>query len=250
MDLRVCDNPESASEELATIMEEAVRGNPHLCMALATGRSSSRAYKSLVERYHQKQDLTYRYLTCFNTDEYVGVRPEDPRSTRYFMNYHFYRQTDIALENTYAPRGHVEDIESECRAYDLLIKARGGLDLVVLGLGYNGHVGFNEPGSSVKSRTREVEFTESTLAALSDGFRFKNLNDTPASALAMGLATIKEAKHVIIIATGIGKAESIHRMVDYKPSPSVPASQLIEHEHLTVIVDKGAASKLQSKESR
>ena len=248
MDLRICANPEAASEELATIMEEAIRSNPRLHMALATGRSSSRAYKSLVARFHQKSDLTLRYATCFNTDEYVGISPEDPRSTRYFMNYYFYRQADVALENTFSPRGDVVDPESECRAYDLLIKARGGLDLVVLGLGYNGHVGFNEPGSSVKSRTREVEFTESTLAALSDGFRFKNLKDTPTSALAMGLATIKEARHVIIIATGIGKAESIHRMVDYKPSPSVPASQLIDHENLTVIIDKGAASKLQSKE--
>ncbi len=249
MDLHVCDSSDSASGKLASIIEAAIRENPRLKMALATGRSSSRAYNELVKRFHQEEDLTFRYLTCFNTDEYLGISPEDPRSTRYFMNYHFYRQVDVSLENTFSPRGDVDDIESECRAYDLLIKARGGLDLVVLGLGYNGHVGFNEPGSSIKSRTRLVEFTESTLAALSDGFRFKNLKDTPTGALAMGLATIKEAKHVIIIATGIGKADSIHRMVDYKPNPSVPASQLIDHDNLTLIVDKGSASKLQAKDA-
>ena len=245
MDLQLCDNPEAASEKLASVIEAEIEQNPRLNMALATGRSSSRAYKRLVERFYQKPSLTFRYLTCFNTDEYVGVSPSDIRSTRYFMN--FYRQVDVALENTFSPRGDVVDIESECRAYDLLIKARGGLDLVVLGLGYNGHVGFNEPGSSVKSRTREVEFTESTLAALSDGFRFKNLEVTPTSALAMGLATIKEAKHVVIIATGIGKAEAVSRFVEYRPSPSVPASQLVDHENLTVILDKGSSSKLHAK---
>jgi glucosamine-6-phosphate deaminase len=245
MELIICDSSEAASSKLAEIIEGQVRENPRLKMGLATGRSSSRAYRELVNRFHEHVNLTFRYTTCFNTDEYVGIKPEDSRSTRFFMNYHFYKQLDVALENTFAPRGDVEDIESECRAYDLLIKARGGLDLVVLGLGYNGHVGFNEPGSSVKSRTREVEFTESTLAALSDGFRFKNLKDTPVSALAMGLATIKESRHIIIIAPGIGKADAVHRMVDYKPNPSVPASQLIDHDQLTLIIDKGAASRLQ-----
>lgn len=245
MDIIVCDSSEAASNKLAAIMEEQVRENPYLKMALATGRSCSRAYRELIKRFHEQLELTFRYTTCFNTDEYVGIRPEDSRSTRFFMNYHFYKQIDVALENTFSPRGDVDDLESECRAFDLLIKARGGLDLVVLGLGYNGHVGFNEPGSSIKSRTRQVDFTESTLAALSDGFRFKNLKDTPPSALAMGLATIKESGHIIIIATGIGKADAVHRLVDYKPGPSVPASQLTDHDRLTLIVDKGAASKLQ-----
>ena len=121
--------------------------------------------------------------------------------------------------------------------------------MAVLGLGYNGHVGFNEPGSSIKSRTRIVEFTDSTLAALSDGYRFKNLQDTPSSALAMGLATIKEAKHIVIIATGIGKADAVHKMIDNKSTPSIPASQLLDHGNVTVIGDKGASCKLQKTEA-
>ena len=111
----------------------------------------------------------------------------------------------------------------------------------MLGLGHNGHIGFNEPGSPITSRTRVVDFTESTMAALSDGNRFNSLADTPQGAITMGMATIREAKEVLLIATGIGKADAVHRMIDSRKTAQVPASQLLDHPNLTVLVDRDAA---------
>ncbi len=248
MQVLVADDTDGVSTQIADIIEQAVIEKPTLTVALATGRTASRGYHELVRRHNRVGGVSYRWATFFNTDEYVGLEPGDSSSTRYFLNYHFYRHIDVPMENTYAPCGHAADIDAECKAYDLLIKARGHLDVVVLGLGYNGHVGFNEPGSSIKSRTRAVDFTESTLAALSDGYRFKNLTETPSSAVAMGLATLMEARHVIIVATGIGKADAVHRILDCnKGTTAVPASQLTtNHPNLTVVVDRFAASRIQT----
>ena len=161
------------------------------------------------------------------------------------MNTNFFEHVDIALDNTHVPKGDSKDIEAECKAYDYAIASHGGLDLVVLGLGYNGHVGFNEPGSTVKSRTRVVQFTDSTLAALSDGDRFRSLQETPDSAITIGMSTILAARHVLLIATGIGKADAVHKMIEGKMGPSFPASLLLKHHNLTIIVDRYAADKLQ-----
>lgn len=244
MRLVICRNAHGAAMQLADLIEDRVRSEPKLNLGLATGRTSAGAYEALVRRHNACTDFTFRHVSTFNTDEFVGLKPWDSRSTRFFMNYRLFKHVDIPLENTMVPRGDAVDVESEAKAYELLIKARGGLDIAVLGLGHNGHVGFNEPGSSAKSRTREVEFTESTLAALSDGNRFQSLNETPRKALTMGLATFYEARHVLLIATGIGKANAVHRVFDGKPGPSVPASLLMDHPNLTVIVDQDAASTL------
>jgi glucosamine-6-phosphate deaminase len=247
MRVLVCETPEQTGQQVAGIIEDELRENRHLVLGLATGRTASRAYHELVQRYHIADDLTFKNVRCFNTDEYVGLGSHNPRSTRYFMNTRLYNHIDIRMENTASPFGDAEDLEAACKGYELMIKAAGGLDLVVLGLGYNGHVGFNEPGSSIKSRTRVVEFTDSTLAALSDGYRFKNLTETPSSAIAIGLATLLEAKHVVIAVSGIGKAEAAHRLIDCKASASVPASQLaLHHPNLTVVLDEDAATKVQA----
>lgn len=242
MGLVVCADAERAAIEVADLIEAAVRNDPRLRLGLATGRTATRAYAELVRRYHASGDLTFRHVTTFNTDEFVGIAPEDPRSTRFTMNTRLFNSIDIRLEHTHVPRGDAEDVELECRAYESLIRARGGLDLVVLGLGHNGHIGFNEPGSSPRSRTRVVEFTESTVAALSDGQRCRNLSETPTRAVTIGLATILEARRLVLVATGIAKAQAVHRAVDCRPGPSVPASQLLAHPGLTIVVDREAAS--------
>jgi glucosamine-6-phosphate deaminase len=243
----VCETTEMTAAQVADLIEGEVRDNPHLTMGLATGRTASRSYNELVRRYYQHDDLTFKNVRCFNTDEYVGIGPNDERSTRFFMNTRLYHHIDVRMENTCAPFGDAKDLDAACRGYELMLKSAGGLDLVVLGLGYNGHVGFNEPGSSIKSRTRIVEFTDSTLAALSDGYRFKNLTETPSSAIATGLATLLEARHVVICASGIGKADAAHRIIDCRASASVPASQLtLRHPNLTIVLDEDAASKVQT----
>jgi len=241
MQLTICQDPEAAALRLADTIEQAVADKPNLVMGLATGRASSGAYKELARRHYQKMSLSFRHAIAFNTDEFIGMQRWDPRSTRYFMNTNFFNLVDLPLENTFVPNGSSGDLQAECKAYDFLIQSHGGLDLVVLGLGHNGHVGFNEPGSSIKSKTRVVEFTESTLAALSGGHRFRNLDETPRSAITMGLGTIMSARHLLLIATGIGKAEAVHKMLDGKPGPSVPASQLLSHPRISVILDQDSA---------
>lgn len=244
MPLLICRSAQVAAIRLADILEQAILNRPDLTMGLATGRTSSAAYEELVLRHHQNTELAFRQVTTFNTDEFVPLPATHPMSARYLMNYRLFRHVDIQLENTYIPHGDNPDLQAECKAYEAMLSARGGLDLVVLGLGHNGHVGFNEPGSSARSRTRVVEFTTSTLAALSDGYRFKSIDETPRQAISMGLGTILAAKHILLIATGISKAYAVHRMFDCRPGPSVPASLLLAHPNLTVIVDTDAASQL------
>ncbi len=240
MQLIVADDREAAGELLADKLAEAIADNPRLVLGLSAGSTSLLAYQDLVHRWHERGGFSFNNVETFSCDEYVGLRPEDHRSTRFMLNYHLFRQVDIPRENTHVPRGDTADLELECKAYDLLIEARGGLDLVVLGLGHNGHVGLNEPGSSVKSRTRTVDLTPSTIAAISGGERFKNLSDTPSQAIAMGLGPILDAKRVLLIATGLGKAEAVRRMVEGRVGPGMPASLLTTHPNLTMIADADA----------
>ncbi len=216
----------------------------NLSLGLSAGRTSLVAYDELVCRWHRPAGFSLRQVTTFNTDEYVGLAPQDRRSTRFIMNRQLFRQIDIPAEQTFIPRGDAKDLEAECRAYDMLIEARGGLDLVVLGLGHNGHIGLNEPGSSAKSRTRLVDLTPSTLAAISGGERFRNLEDTPSKAISMGMATILESRRVLLVVTGMGKADALHRMVEGRVGPGNPSSLLISHRDITVVADRDAATRL------
>lgn len=244
MKLLVTESREAAGDLLADLLVRSIKDNPRLVMGLSAGQTSQLAYSELVHRWHERGDFSFRQCTAFSTDEYVGLRSADRRSTRSMLNYHLFRLIDIGLENTYVPRGDAADLELECKLYDLLIQARGPIDLVVLGLGHNGHVGLNEPGSTARSRTRIVDLTTSTVAAISGGERFRNVDETPAQAISLGMSTILEAKRVLVIATGIGKAEAVHRMVEGRVGPGVPASLLTGHADFTVVADRDAVSLL------
>ncbi|MBN8525365.1 MAG: glucosamine-6-phosphate deaminase [Planctomycetes bacterium] len=244
MKLIVCPDRNGAAERLAVMLAESLAAKPALRLGLSAGSTSLLAYSLLVRRYHKHGGFSFRKVCTFSTDEYVGLPPEDHRSTRYLMNAHLYYQVDIPREQTFVPRGDTLDLDAECRAFDLLIEARGGLDLVVLGLGHNGHVGLNEPGSSPKSRTRVVDLTPSTVAAISGGERFTTLDETPSQAVSMGMSQILDARRVLIIATGIGKAEPVARMVTGRVGPGMPASLLTAHRDLTLITDQAAISQL------
>ena len=244
MKLIITEHRQGAANLLSDHLALAIADNPHIVLGLSTGFTSLLAYQSLVIRHHEKGGFSFNNLTAFSTDEYVGLPPHDHRSTRFMMNYHLFRQVDIKRENTFVPRGDAPDLDAECKAYDLLIQARGGLGLVVLGLGHNGHVGLNEPGSIAKSRTRLVDLTPSTIAAISGGERFKSFTDAPPQAISMGMAQILNARKVLLIATGVGKAEAIKRVFEGKVTPGVPASFLTAHPELTVITDTDAVSKV------
>lgn len=248
MSLTICSDTKVVAQRLADLLAAGVRAKPDLVLGLATGFTLARAYRELVRRQQIELDLTFRLVTTFNTDEFAGVRPEDVRSSRYFMNRHLFVHLDIKRENTFVPFGISKDLDAECEAYEALLRSRGGIDLAVLGLGHNGHVGFNEPGSSAKSRTRLVEFTEDTLAALSDGNRFTDLDDTPRAAITMGLGTILEARRIIVVATGVSKAPVLARVFGKRPGPAVPASLLLDHPNVEFIVDREAASSLKDGE--
>ncbi len=244
MKLIVCNDRDDAAEHLAGMLADALAAKPALRLSLSAGSTSLLAYSHLVRRYHKHGGFSFRKVCTFNTDEYVGLPAEDHRSTRYLMNAHLFYQVDLPREQTFVPRGDSLDLDAECRAFDLLIEARGGLDLVVLGLGHNGHVGLNEPGSSPKSRTRLVDLTPSTVAAISGGERFRSLDETPSQAISIGMSQILDARRALIIATGIGKADAVLRMVTGKVGPGMPASMLTSHRDLTMIADNAAVSKL------
>lgn len=244
MKLVVCQDREDSAERLAGMLAQALAAKPALRLGLSAGSTSLLAYSHLVRRFHKQGGFSLRKACTFNTDEYVGLPPEDHRSTRYLMNSHLFYQVDLPREQTFVPRGDAMDIDAECRAFDLLIEARGGLDLVVLGLGHNGHVGLNEPGSSPKSRTRVVELTPSTVAAISGGERFRSIDETPSQAISMGMSQILDAHRVLVIATGIGKAEALQRMVQGRVGPGMPASLLTGHRDVTLVADQGAVDKL------
>ncbi|MBA3684822.1 MAG: glucosamine-6-phosphate deaminase [Planctomycetes bacterium] len=250
MKLQVFRSRESAGHALARLLAEAIAEQPDLTLGLSAGNTSLYAYAELVRLFHAKGGFSFRRVTCFNTDEYVGLLPGDPRSTRYIMNYHLFNQVDVQREQTYVPTGDAADIDAECSAYDLLIQARGGLDLLVLGLGHNGHIGLNEPGSTRGSHTRVVDLTPSTLAAVSGGERFKHLDETPSKAITLGMAEILNARKVLLIASGLGKSEIVHRVVRGRAGPSVPATLLLNHPDLTMIIDHDAASRLEQSDPR
>lgn len=249
MAIEVHESREEAAAALARTLAAAITAKPDAVLGLSAGRTSHAAYAELVRLFHGQGGFSFRRVTTFNSDEYVGLPSGDPRSTRYMMNYHLFNHVDIPHEQTFVPNGAAKDMEAECKAFDLLIQARGGIDVLVLGLGYNGHVCLNEPGSPRGSHTRVVELTPSTLAAVSGGERFRNLHETPSKAVTMGMATILEARKVYLTATGIGKAEIVHRAVRGRAGPSVPATLLMDHPDLTVIVDQDAASRLQDSET-
>jgi glucosamine-6-phosphate deaminase len=244
MKLIVCRDREGAAEHLAGMLADSLTARPALRLGLSAGTTSLLAYALLTRRFHKHGGFSFRRTAVFSTDEYVGVQPEDYRSTRYLLNSHLFCQIDIPREQTFVPRGDALDLDAECRAFDLLIEARGGLDLVVLGLGHNGHVGLNEPGSSPKSRSRVVDLTPSTVAAISGGERFRSIDETPSQAISLGMAQILDSRRVLVIACGLGKAEAVHRMVEGRVGPGNPASMLTSHRDVTLVVDDDAAGKL------
>lgn len=249
MNIEVHDTREDAALSLAQALATDLNAKPDLVMGLSAGRTSQSTYQELVRLFHAHSGFSFRRSVVFASDEYLGLPAGDPRTTRYLLNYHLFNHIDIPKEHTFVPNGAAVDVDAECKAYDLLIQARGGIDVLVLGLGYNGHVCLNEPGSSRNSRTRVVDLTPSTLATVSGGERFRNLDETPAQAVTMGMATILDARKVYLIASGIGKAEIVHRVVRGRAGPSVPATLLMDHPNLTVLVDNDAASRLQASDT-
>jgi len=233
---------DAAAELVARIIAKNLRANAHLVLGLATGRTMERVYGQLV-LMHRKEDLDFSLCSTFNLDEYVGLAPEDPHSYRHYMNEHLFRHVNIDARNTHLPNGRAPDLDAECRDYEAAIAKFGGLDLQLLGLGQAGHIGFNEPLSALRSRTRVKALTPTTIeqnAAFFDGEE-----KVPRRAITMGVGTILDARRCLLLATGREKAYIIAKAVEGPITAMISATALQLHPRCTVVVDEAAASQLQ-----
>jgi glucosamine-6-phosphate deaminase len=225
------DSYEELSTRAATMLLDAVRRNPKIVLGLPTGRTPIGMYSSVVRDCPRK---CFHDVTTFNLDEYVGIPRTHPHSYYTFMRQHLFDHIDIDAARTHIPNGTAPDLDAECAEYDNAITRAGHLGLTFLGLGRNGHIGFNEPGSSFSARTRVVELTESTRQANASLF---DSGHVPTHALTMGIATILDSKEIVLLAAGAGKIEAINRLRSGEISEDFPASALWKHPNVRVLVE-------------
>lgn len=241
MEVIVKETYETMSALAAQMIAELVRKKPNCVLGLATGSTPGGTYKELI-RLHKSEGLDFSKVRTFNLDEYVGLSPEHDQSYRYFMNDSLFNHINIKKQNTHVPNGMAADIPKACIEYEKGIRKAGGIDLQLLGIGGNGHIAFNEPGSSLGSRTRVKTLDEKTRQ---DNARFfKSLNEVPRYAVTMGIGTIMEARQLVLLANKENKADAIARTVEGPITAMVPATIVQLHPKATIITDKAAASRL------
>ncbi len=224
-------NPDSLADHAATRLLAAIRTSPKIVLGLPTGRTPIGMYERVV-RECEREYHCFREVVTFNLDEYAGVPREHPGSYYAYMKQHLFDHVDLDPRNAHLPDGTASDLDAECVRYEKAIRDAGGLALTFLGLGRNGHIGFNEPGSPFEARTRVVELAASTRAANAEFFPD---GEVPTHAITMGIATILESREIVLLATGAGKQEAIERLRSGEIDPSFPASALWKHPNVTVL---------------
>lgn len=230
-------NYEEMSKQAAKIVLSRIKENPQMTLGLATGSTPMSLYKEMI-RDHRKNGTSYRSIHTVNLDEYIGLSPDHPSSYYYFMKKQLFDHIEIPIDNINIPSGTVENLAKECEQYEQLIKELGGIDLQILGIGPNGHIAFNEPGTPFHSRTHVVNLTESTIQANSRFF--ESIEQVPTKAISMGLQTIAESKEIILLASGSSKAEAMKNLINGPIDEKFPASILKEHPNATLIADSEA----------
>ena len=227
----------------ADAVEAVVRSGPGAVLGLATGSSPLKVYDELVRR-HVQEGLSFAGVRAFMLDEYVGLPVDHPERYRNVIETEIASRVDFAPGAVQGPDGNAEDLVAACAAYEESIAGAGGVDLQILGIGTDGHIAFNEPGSSLASRTRIKTLTAQTRE---DNARFfgDDVERVPRHCLTQGLATIMSARHLVLLATGKGKAEAVHQLVEGPVRAMWPATIMQMHPHATVLVDDAAASRLQ-----
>jgi glucosamine-6-phosphate deaminase len=241
MEIIIQRDPAAASELAARIVARLVREKPAAVLGLATGRTPKLLYSELV-RMHRLESLDFSHITTFNLDEYVGLPADHPASYQSFMGEHLFREVGIDPDRAHVPDGMVDDIPACCARYEQAIRDAGGIDLQVLGIGRQGHIGFNEPSSSLASRTRIKTLTETTRR--DNAAEFGGAEKVPRHVITMGIGTILDSRACLMLAFGNHKAAAIAAAVEGPVTAMVPASALQMHEHATVLVDEEAASEL------
>lgn len=240
MKTRVLPDYESMSEAAAAIVTQKVREKREAVFLLPTGVTPQGMYRRLAA-LHKEEGLSFARATFFNLDEYLGLPPDHPASYHVYMEENFYALIEVDPERVHVPDGSAPDPEAECERYEAAIREAGGVDLCVLGIGRNGHIGFNEPGAPFDSRTRVVRLAESTRRVNAADFEG---NRAPERAITVGMATIFEAQEVLLLASGANKARAVAAALEGEISESVPASMLRRHPNATSLLDQEAATAL------
>ncbi|MDA3926667.1 MAG: glucosamine-6-phosphate deaminase [Kiritimatiellae bacterium] len=240
MNIQIYKSNQEAAVAAGEYINSYVRNNPKAVLGLATGSTPLPLYAKMVKAC--KNGLDYSGVTTFNLDEYVGLPIDQEQSYRAFMNKNLFSHLNIDINNTFVPDGMAQDLEAQCAEYEERIKAAGGIDIQVLGIGSNGHIGFNEPPAPFDSRTSVIDLTEQTI---SDNARFfESAADVPKRAISMGVGTILDARACILLSFGTGKAKALKGAIEESPDVMNPASALQNHPNITFYVDEASASYL------
>lgn len=241
MNLMIASDYDDMSLKAANLILAQVTMKPDSVLGLATGSTPIGTYQQLIERF-RAGDVDFSRVRTVNLDEYRGLTREDPQSYYYFMQEHLFSHINIAPDASFIPDGMNDDVQAVCDAYEETIRGLGGVDLQLLGLGNNGHIGFNEPGEVFEKETHCVDLARSTIEA--NARFFASVDDVPTQAYTMGIQTIMNAKKILVIVNGAGKAEILKKAFYGPVTPQVPASILQMHPDVTVIADETACAQL------
>jgi len=245
MEVIIQKDADSASVLAASLVARLVRKKHDAVLGLATGSTPLGLYRDLIRR-HRDNDLDFSRVTTFNLDEYVGLAPDHPQSYSFFMQENLFGGLNIPGDNIHIPDGLVDEVQAYCQHYETMIRKSGGIDLQILGIGSDGHIAFNEPTSSLASRTRIKTITEQTRR---DNARFfENQEEVPHHVITMGVGTILEARECLMMAFGVSKARAVAETVEGPVASIIPASALQNHPNVKLILDEAAASKLERSE--
>lgn len=245
MKIIIHEDLDQISRAAAQEVAEILNAKPNAVLGTATGSTPLGLYKELV-RMHKNEGLDFSRVTTFNLDEYVGLAPDHPQSYHYFMREHFFKHVNITPQNVYIPSGTTSNYKAFCAWYESRIDECGGIDLQILGIGSDGHIAFNEPSSSLSSRTRLKTLARQTIE---DNARFFDKpQDVPIYAITMGVGTILESRHLVLLANGARKADAVAKMIEGPVTAMIPASALQSHRSANVHIDTAAAGNLRMRD--
>ena len=230
-------NYQEMSQTAAKYIINKVRNSRILTLGLATGSTPTGVYQQLVQD-HQQNHTSYAHITSFNLDEYIGLQKDDPNSYYHYMNENLLKHIDIIPEHAHIPSCMCMDLRAECDEYEKKIEQHGGIDLQLLGIGSNGHIGFNEPGTSFQAKTHVVDLTPSTREA--NARYFNTLEEVPTQAITMGIQTIFKSKEILLLISGKAKQDAMAELLNGDVTESFPASILKQHPNATIIADEEA----------
>ena len=245
MEVIIRESVEAATELVARVIADEIRAKPDAVLGLATGQTMEAVYERLVHM-HLKEGLDFSRCRTFNLDEYVGLPGTDSRSYRHYMDHHLFGRINIDRKHTHVPDGTADNLNEECARYEQLIAKHGGIDLQLLGIGLSGHLGFNEPASSLRSRTRVKVLAPATHAQ--NAIYFQPPEKMPNRAITMGVGTILDARRCVLLATGKRKAEIVAKAVEGPVTSMISATALQMHPNCAVVVDSDAGSRLKERD--